>query len=316
MGKGLWRGASDPVGTVNSVPKGANRLFKKLGRAAKLGVRRTGDLIDMSKKDDGRAIDLDAIRASYYEVSQSEREWAARLGVNPYSSNEKLRRAIRKMSNFDFAGEATFAVASGLVIPIPGIGTLASTINESSDEIWATDPYVLRKVNIERLQKAGVQESLIAAFIDHPWYTPTMQTIMLRLLLRMEGVADTMSVLDVAIDAESEAEARYFVNDIMLIAWFHENEVPVDRMLTASHLPQAVTTDGRQIAFGPIDYLFWGESFAEVAQVAVALPALGEQEIWVLGSVSDRARAEIEALGVRVRDEVGKYALHKAIETK
>jgi hypothetical protein len=313
LGKGLWRGGSDPVKSVKSAPQGANRLFKKLGRGAKLGAKKTSDmssdLIGLGDDDGGGAVDLDEIRKSYYEVSQGEREWAARLGVNPYSSNETLRKAIRKMNNFGFAGEITFAVASSLVIPIPGIGTVASTINESADEIWATDPYVLRQVNIERLQKAGVEESLIAAFIDHPWYTPTMQTILLRLLLGMEGVSDTMSVLDVAIEAESEAEARYFVTSIVLMVWFHENEVPIDRVLTESHLPQAVTTDGRQIAFAPLDYLFWGEYFVVAVQVAVTRPVLGEREIWVLGSVSDRARAEIEALGVSVHDQVGAYVL-------
>lgn len=319
LGKGLWRGGSDPVNSMKSVPEGANRLFKKLGRGAKLGVRTTTDLTNDligAGDDDDVAVDPEAIRAGYYEVSEGEREWAAQLGVNPYSSNETLRKAIRKMNNFGFAGEVTFAVASGLVIPIPGIGTVASTINEAADEIWATDPYALRQVNIERLQKAGVEESLIEAFIDHPWYTPTMQTILIRFLLGMEGVSDTMSVLDVAIEAETEAEARYFVNSIVLMVWFHENEAPIESVLAQSHMPQAVTTDGRQIAFAPLDYLFWGENFVAAAQVAASRPALGEQEIWVLGAVSDRARTEIEALGVGVRDQVGNYALRKAVEAK
>ena len=98
------------------------------------------------------------------------------------------------------------------------------------------------------------------------------------------------------------------------MVWFHENEVPVERVLAQSHLPQAVTTDGRQIGFGPLDYLFWGEDFARAAQVAVSRPVLGKREIWVLGSVSDRARAEIEALGVAVHDHMENYALAKMAE--
>ena len=107
-----------------------------------------------------------------------------------------------------------------------------------------------------------------------------------------------------------------FVNNIVLMAWFHENEVPIKSVLAEFHLPQAVTTDGRQIGFAPLDYLFWGEEFVGVAQAAVARSALGNQEIWVLGSVSDRARMEIEKLDVGVRDEVGDLVLRMATETK
>jgi hypothetical protein len=312
--KGLRRGVSDIPRSVKLVPKGTSRLFEKFGHGAKLGVKKAGDLIGVGDDEDESANDTEEIRESYYEVSQGEREWAARLDVDPYSSNETLRKAIGRMSTIDFAGEVTFSVASSVAIPIPGLGMVASTINEATDEIWNTDPYELRQANIERLQEAGVTESTIEAFIDHPWYTPTMQTLLLRYLLGMEGVSGTMTVLDVAVEAETEAEARYFVNSILLMVWFHENEVPVERVLAQSHLPQAVTKDGRQIGFGPLDYLFWGEDFARAAQVAVSRPVLGKREIWVLGSVSDRARAEIEALGVAVHDQMENYALAKMAE--
>lgn len=323
--KGLRRGISDIPTSVKLVPKGTNRLFEKLGRGAKLGVKKAGygaklgvkkagNLIGVVDDEDESANDPKEIRERYYEVSQGEREWAARLEVDPYSSNETLRKAIGRMSTIDFAGEVTFSVASSVAIPIPGLGMVASTINEATDEIWNTDPYALRQANIERLQEAGVMESTIEAFIDHPWYTPTMQTLLIRYLLGMDGVSGTMTVLDVAVEAETEAEARYFVNSILLMAWFHENEVAVERVLAQSHLPQAVTTDGRQIGFAPLDYLFWGEDFARAAQVAVTRPVLGKREIWVLGSVSDRARAEIEALGVTVHDQMENHALAKMAE--
>ena len=306
MGKGLWKGITHPKRTVKLVPKGTSRLFKKFGHGAKLGVKKAGDLIGVG--------DDEEIRKSYYEVSQGEREWAARLGVNPYSSNETLRKAIARMNRVDFVGEVSFSVASTLVIPIPGLGTVSSTINEATDEIWATDPYELREGNIEKLEDAGVAEITIDAFIDHPWYTPTMQTILLRFLLGMEGVRGTMSVLDVAVEAESEAEARYFVQSVLLMVWFHEYEVPIERVFAESHLPQVVTTDGRQIAFAPLDYLFWGDYFAGAVRAAESQPVLGERQVWLLGSVSDRARAELEALGIGVHDQVGKHALAKAAE--
>jgi len=317
MGKGLWKGITHPKRTVKTAPKGASRLLKKLGRGAKLGVKMTGEFVgvgDDDDEDDKSGEDLEEIRESYYEVSAGEREWAARLGVNPYSSNETLRKAIARMNRVDFVGEVSFSVASTLVIPIPGLGTVSSTINEATDEIWATDPYELREGNIEKLEDAGVAEITIDAFIDHPWYTPTMQTILLRFLLGMEGVRGTMSVLDVAVEAESEAEARYFVQSVLLMVWFHEYEVPIERVFAESHLPQVVTTDGRQIAFAPLDYLFWGEYFAGAVRAAESQPVLGERQIWLLGSVSDRARAELEALGIGVHDQMGKHALAKAAE--
>jgi hypothetical protein len=320
MGKGLWSGITHPKRTVKTAPKGASRLFKKLGRGAKLGIKKTGEFIagdddEEDDEDDESGDDPEEIRESYYEVSQGEREWAARLGVNPYSSNETLRKAIARVNRVDFAGDVSFSVASSLVIPIPGLGTVASTINEAADEIWTTDPYELRRGNIEKLQEAGVAESTIEAFIDHPWYTPTMQTLLIRFLLGMEGVSGTTSVLDVAVEAESEAEARYFVQSVVLMVWFHEHEVPIERVFAESHLPQVVTTDGRQIAFAPLDDLFWGEYFAGAVQAGVSRPVQGERELWVLGSVSDRARAELEALGVGVHDQMAKYAQAKMAET-
>jgi hypothetical protein len=314
MGKGLWQGVSHPGKTVKSAPKGASRLFKKISRGAKLGIKQAGELIDGG--DDGESgDDPERIRESYYEVSEGEREWAARFGVNPYSSNETLRKAISKLNKVEFVGEIGFSVASTVAIPIPGLGTLAGTINEAASEIWTTDPYQLRRDNIQKLKDRGVPETTIEAFINNGWYNPTMQTFLVRLLLSMEGVSGTMSVLDVAVEAESEAEARYFLNGVLLIIWFHKNEVPVERVFAQSGLPQVVTTDGRQIAFAPVDYLYWGEYFAGAVKVAVSREILGKRELWVLGAVSDRARTEIEALGVTVHDQMGKHAQAKLAES-
>jgi hypothetical protein len=310
LGRGLWRGVSHPVRSVKTAPKGASRLFKKIARGAKSGVEKAGELVGVGD-DDASGEDPETIRESYYSVSDGEREWAARLGVNPYSSNEVLRKAIRAVSRVAFAGEISVSVASSLAVPIPGLGAAAGIINEAANDVWNTDPYKLRRENILKLQKAGVAETTIEAFIDNPWYSPAMQTLLLHGLLRMDRVPGTMTVLDVAVEAESEAEARYFLNGALLMVWFHENEAPVERVLAASGLPEVVTTDGRQIAFASLDYLFWGESFAGAAQVAVSRPVLGKRELWVLGAVSDRARAELAALGVTVRDHTGEHARAK-----
>jgi len=313
VGRGLWEGVSHPVRSVKTAPRGVGGLFKKIGRRAARGVKMTRELIEVDD-DDASGEDPEEIRESYYSVSAGEREWAERLGVNPYSSNETLRNAIRSVNGVEFAGEISFSVASSLAIPIPGLGTVAGIINEAASDIWTNDPYKLRRENILRLQKAGVAEKDIEAFIDHPWYSPAMQTLLLRGLHRMDPVPGAMTVLEVAVEAESEAEARYFLNGVLLMVWFHENEVPVKRVLAASGMPEVVTTDGRQIAFASLDYLFWGEYFAGAAQVAVARPVLGKREVWVLGAVSDRARAELAALGVTVRDHTGEQVRTKEME--
>ena len=126
---------------------------------------------------------------------------------------------------------------------------------------------LLKDFNHQQLVAMGAEEPLIQAFLDVPWYSPTLQTAFIQALSELEGVADRATVLEQARDMQSEVEARFFVQSVMLLAWFHQTQGPLNRLLSLeTRLPLALTADNRIISLLPVDYLFWTEGIAMAAR--------------------------------------------------
>ena len=57
----------------------------------------------------------------------------------------------------------------------------------------------------------------------------------------------------------------------------------------------------------PLDYLVWTEPMARLlnqgSQMISELPGVKEKQVWLTGTLSPRARTEIESRGWKVRDQ-------------
>ena len=95
-GKGVVQGAqrliNDPVGTIGAVPEAVFSVFGRVSEAAKRGGR--------SQYEDGVAQNLLA-------VSSFKREYAQKLDVDVYSSNEVLQKELNSVAWASATGNLT-----------------------------------------------------------------------------------------------------------------------------------------------------------------------------------------------------------------
>lgn len=313
--------ATHPVDTVKGVPGGVKRMFKRTKRTVKKGTEAAKDLVDDSEEADAGAEpgegskdgeDDGALKEGaeagqkyakkYFGVSGAERRWAEKLGVDPYSANEVLRREIKKVAKVDAAGGLTVRLA-----PIPRIPGV-SYIKDLSKLVWRTDPWELREINRKALVAMGGDTELVEEFLGNAFFNPSAQTFLVSVLSDLPSVEGRSLVVGLAALAESQEEASFFIQAIKMLAGFKGSGVQITGLLGGGRLPGVLTGDARLVLLIPVDHIFWTEGIAAAAdgpfaQVGKDLSIMS-RELWFRGRVSERCRKELGARGWLVRDQV------------
>jgi hypothetical protein len=319
--------ADKPVETIKGVPQGVKKLFGRTKRAVEGGYETAKGLAADDKGEEGeegqegeegdqksrteKAGEAGSAYAKkYLGVNAAERRWSQKLGVDPYSDNKALKKAIKEVAKVDSAGRFTVRLA-----PIPKIPGSA-TITQVNSLIWTMDGYELMQFNRNRLIEAGAAPEAIDAFYENVFFSPTRQTVLFTALLSLGGTENIGQALSQASSAESEHEARFFVTSTQMLAWFHKNESPIVRLLPGMRALVAVADDGRLVFVAPVDYLSWTAEVAAAGErlAAEASSGNGRREVWLLGETSARCRAGLESQGWTLQTGVGEqlFAAAKA----
>jgi hypothetical protein len=327
--------ADKPVETVKGVPGGLKRSFKKYRRDAGEGYETAKDVTgvggggdddegegepDRAESEDDEAEGDEEISSSqeakeiagkttdaaeayakkWFGVGAAERRWHEQLGTDPYTTNAVLRKRIKELS------QVAAATSMGMrFVPIPRIPG-ARELHTLNQIVWSVDPRELREQNIKRLVEAGVDEKLIAQFINNPWFSPTGQTILLTALLEMEGVEGRRVLLEIASTTESAEEAQFDLGNIMLLGAYHRSVKPIARLLPG-RVAVAITQDGDMLKIVSVDLAFWQQDLA--GAVTTFIEAMADQpattrEIWLRGKASPRFQDEVTRRGWTVHEAV------------
>jgi len=300
--KSINQFASHPVETVTGIPSGIGRMFKRYTRQAGEAVDTTKEFVanddtdqsgGESEDDSNVAVDL---TESYFGVTSSERAWSQKLGTDPYSTNETLRAAIKEFAWAERLGK--FGVAG-----IPGTG-LVGQVNQV---VYSKDPYELLDLNRARLVATGADEELIKEYLDNPRMSPTQQTLLTASIAELADVAGRADILTQALNVKTDAEARFFVRTVALLAWYHRNQRPIVSVITEAATPGGLTDDGNAVMLFAVDHVYWTEGIAQEEDVFIGLgTAAGDHspEAWFLGTASDRCRNELLAAGWEVHENL------------
>jgi hypothetical protein len=303
--------AERPVETLQGVPAGVSRMFKRTKAQAKEAygeVQRQreeqGDAEEGGSGEDPADKAADATKnyaVKYFGVSSAERRWAQKLGVDPYTSNEQLRAMISVVARVDAAGR--FGVRFLGIPGIPGIGT----VRKVNDLVWETDPYELKLRNQKLLAACGADEETARRFFENHWLSPTLQTAITNALESMSGVEGRAALVAQAAAVESETAAWFVTENALLAAWYHAQRTPIARLLPGGAAAAAVTADGRAVILAATDHVVWTGDLEAAAtrfkQQAAAQEARG-LEVGFAGTVSPRAVTELGALGYTVSGEL------------
>jgi len=130
--------ATKPVATVKGIPKGIGRMFKRYSRQAGEAVDATQEFVAGDDEDsevgDGEAGDDSNVAVdlteSYLGVGKAQRNWARKLGTDPYSSNEVLQAAVKEVAWAERLGK--FGMGFAGVPKIPG----ADIIGDVNEAVW------------------------------------------------------------------------------------------------------------------------------------------------------------------------------------
>jgi hypothetical protein len=303
VGKGVASVVKDPEGTAKGIGGGIKRFGVNLGRKAK----RTADSVttDDKKADEGagsgsdKALDAAGGAAnSVLGVNGAARKWAQKLGVDPYTTNPILHKALVDVGRID----KTATIATKIVLPVPVLVSGTATIGGL---VWSKDPEALRKINEARLAELGVPKPSASRYFLNGNYTLTTQTRLIAALhaVKVKGCAD---YVESAADADDEREALFFVESAEWLAGVHKTE-PVSALLSDSRAVVA-KRGSRAVALLPVDWLRWKD---ELQKVTTELAARAKRELGatalemrITGTVTAAAKAGLGAEGWTVRERV------------
>jgi len=164
---------NEPKKTLLAIPKGMWHMATRIGEMA---VGKRGSLEDPEN-------------AELLGFSTVKRQVANHFGVDVYSSNRILQEKLNSLSWAGYAGDAAVRLAT---LPIGGPAGAVLTGTSFSTTVGELlrdhTPEELRHLNRDKLEIMGLDDSLIETFLQHPWYSPRHETVLVQALFEMNIV--------------------------------------------------------------------------------------------------------------------------------
>jgi hypothetical protein len=306
--KTISQAAGSPVKTVVGIPKGVSHLFNGYkAQATELSQsvqqhEESGEKTHMAKD-----VKADASRYAdrYLGVSAAERRYYQQFGVDPYTSNEVLRKAVHHLA------KVNAVVNLGLhFVGIPGVPYIGD-VKRAMDAIYNEDPAVLRARQRTTLAGYGLTSPEIRRFENTLLLSPTRQKLLGEYAKSLDGVAGRDELFRHAMSLTSEDEVEVFLQSTGLMVSLHARR-PLVRILAGLRLPTAQFADGGTVVLGAFDAVYWTEDVATDGAALHALlpPNPSRLELWIAGALSSRAGSELKSRGWDVHDHA-EHALTK-----
>jgi hypothetical protein len=292
--------ATHPVETVKGVPQGVGRFFKRTGAKAKDAAGDAKDAVagdDAQKSGGGKSTEAEAAQAAedVSGMSKVRRQWAQKLGVDPYTTNAVLAKKLDDVAWASYAGGFALNITTAA---IPG-----SNLTKVNDLVWQLPPADIAKRNDEKLKAMGVADATRKAFLKNPHFTPSLQTEMVTALEGLGQAAGRNDAVALAVrETDSEEDARFFRRNAVLLARYHKEVEPVATVQARQRVFIGRTQSGAVAFPAAVDFLTWT---AEVDAVS-AEPGLkaAKRELWLSGRASATAKKELGGRGWAVRENL------------
>ena len=287
---------SEPQETLLAIPKGMWHMATRIGEMA---VGERGSLEDSEN-------------AELLGFSTVKRQVADHFGVDVYSSNRVLQEKLNSLSWAGYAGDAAIRLAT---LPIGGpagavlTGTsLSTTVGELLRD---HTPEELRHLNRNKLEIMRLDDSLTEAFLQHPWYSPRHETVLVQALFEMNIVKNRKTFFKVATSARFEEEALFFQRMAEMLLSYHQNVKPLAEIVAIDdRLLMGLTRDQTLVGMLPVEYLSWRAELAESAETVATWASAKDVktvELWLTGKPTPRAHRKLLAKGITVRQGAMDY---------
>jgi hypothetical protein len=272
---------TNPLGTIQNIPRGASRFFGRIGEGLK-GGRTEGE---------GNAVQ------NMIGISKAKAALAVKLGVSPYSYNQELQTQLTNNARAIAMGGLVVNAATAAVGGPAGDVLTGLNINQTLQQTLVNStPDDLRIINRKKLFALNVSRENADAILMHPWYSPWSETIMIDALSTI-GV-DPTAFLANACNALTEEDATYFERLAQVLARYHTKKAKLRSIRTESKAVCALDAKGTLVFPLSCDYAIWSERAAgRVGEIAALVHGDDDVKgiaIWVDGKTSDRAAQELK----------------------
>jgi hypothetical protein len=285
---------TSPVDTVTALPTGVFRMFQNIGG---------------SVSNEKNAAEDSSIEQAL-QVSSWKRDYAAKAGVDVYSSNKVLQEELNRIG---WAGAIGGLSVSAATMPLSGPAALALKNTRLAQKVTnvlaAEPPSRLRIINEEKLAKMGISSDLAKQFLDSQAYSPSRNTVLVASLnILGPNVAGREAMLKQAMTAGDESEAAFYVASAQMLAGYSEKVGPLKELFGSGRLVMAITQAGRMLVPAPVDRVTWSQRTdqvtAAITDVAGRGGMLGKVDLWLTGTASDRAKKEIAKRGLTLTENI------------
>ncbi len=239
---------------------------------------------------------------------RAKREWAYRLGVDPYSTNIQLQDELDRLGWLSLAGGLSVRLP---LMAVPGGASIALTVTHTSDdmkrELRDATPETIRIKNRKALiDDFGVDEETAEEFVNHSWYSPSAQLEIVESLNAMTGVASRSEFIELAIYPDTIAESISFTRLALIFLGFHQNTGALEKLFSAGGFIAAATRDGDIVLPLNIDFGYWTKGAAQVMETIdreLDPDTDGRRKfLLIAGSLSPRAANEVAERGWTVME--------------
>ena len=292
---GLKSLINDPQATLEGAASGVGSLFNRAKET--VGKREAGDAEDSKLEQ-------------LVGISKSKGVIATKYGVNVYSRNKVLQEELDRLGRADFVGGLGVGLATSVV---PGVGGLVLTTSGTArllnEAINTTPGSELWLQNKNKLLAMKVDGDIVELFLNNPSFSPAMTTVLVAALESMKGVGDRDLFIKVALQAADPAMAITITRIAVMSAGYNKKIAPLKSFTPLARLTQGVRKDGARVVLLPADYMTWNKLVAETETAARAEAKGSGLELWVLGSLSEQATAELQKVGWKIHTGAGSKLL-------
>lgn len=239
----------------------------------------------------------------FADLDAMKREVAYRLGFDPYTDNEPLQQALQSH---------VWAVWNGgMRSPfLPSVAEAEAEREAPSERAAALvrdyPPEDLERLNRLELAAMGVDEAARERFLEHPAYSPDEATRLVDALAGLEATEDRAAFIAAAAAAPDADQAHRYERIAELMRRYQDETGDLRRFVAVDGRIAATTADGTLLVPVVADHAVWDApvaAFAEaVARAAGGDPGVAKARVLVSGSLSERARQEMQGLGIDVRE--------------
>lgn len=249
-----------------------------------------------------------------YDVAK--RQFAFEFGIDPYTDYDPVVDRLGEIARAAVAGGLTpkaamAAVDNDVVLAMQ----ISSTTHGMMQLVRDNPPNKLAEINREKLTMMGIEETLTNAFLDNYRYNPQEKTLLIGQLESIKGAEGFDVFISNASLATEETIALSYRIRAQMMAGYHVNVAPAERILNIDGVVVLQTKAGALALLAPADYVFWTQKLEDKIKSfdssMKTMTAVSARELWITGKMDKTARKNFESYGWKVTENANDILIIK-----